>query len=214
MSVGLFKFSDENRFKCVLQAAVEAKGGLVFWSRNDELLGDNFAFASTQTVQAVFMEDWCYPVLAEIGARFAVPWINLFFQENAFWEYNLRLGDLLLDSFSVAPQELDNDPAEIVAWGGRPEVLASTWAVPVQRINRYMVNWRPGTAWSEEHQREVFGYWRKGKAYPDDEYEYGDIWQAVDFIHALGGEYPYNGTAGRVRPPPSGCWRQFAATGS
>ena len=206
MSIGLFKLSNPGRFKAEFEAIVEEKEGRVFWDRNDESLGEPFAFASTPMVQAIEMEDPCYRVFAALDSRFSGPWINLFLQENAFWEFSLRSGDQRLDRFSVTPQEWDEDPDFVEARKGHPEILASVWDVPVERIERYMVNWNPGMAWSDEHQREVYGYQINGKAYPEDEHSYGNVWQAIDFIHALGGEYPYNGTAGRIRLPPSGGW--------
>ncbi len=155
--VGLFKYFDQGAFKGLLESIVEVKGGQIFWGSDDQML-EPLAFASTATVQAVYMKDPCYHIFLALGLRLSVPWINLFFQEDSFWEFCLRIGDKECDKFSVAPQEWDEDPAEIEAWNGHPEVLASVWDVPVDRIARYMVNWQPGTLWSDVLQQEAGGY--------------------------------------------------------
>jgi hypothetical protein len=70
-------------------------------------------------------------------------------------------------------------------WRGDAQKLAALWQLPVERIDRYIVQW--GLYAIDE---DTFDYRLKGKAYPTDRFNYGNPDQMDDFLKALGGEFP------------------------
>jgi hypothetical protein len=82
------------------------------------------------------------------------------------------------------------DPSLLQERKGKPKLLAKLWGIPVERIERYLVNW------GYEDNPENDGMYRhklSGRAHPDDGYEYGDYHQFFDVLKALGGEEPVKG---------------------
>ena len=129
---------------------------------------------------------------------------------------HLFRGDQCMDTFSVCPQywsdppqataiifeggtikrfvskvfgpRLYKDPEEkLRTWSGKPDVLASLWGLPRERIERYLVNW--GFKIDPDDEM-TFEYTLTGRAYPDDEHDYGDYEQFFDVLRALGAVDP------------------------
>ena len=63
---------------------------------------------------------------------------------------------------------------------GRPELLAVAWGVPLESIERYVLQWD-----MEDPNNESSVITRPGKAYPTDKFEYGDYNQLFDFLEKL-----------------------------
>lgn len=72
---------------------------------------------------------------------------------------------------------------------GKPDILAKVWNIPQSGIENYLKAW----GWRvPEDDVGVFDTLLRGRAYPEDVYEYGDIWQMYDFLRALGALDPVN----------------------
>lgn len=122
-----------------------------------------------------------------IGELADCPWIELRIQEGTLWDYVLLKGLQLIDQFSVCPQYWDGGAIfdeSLRTWQGNPETLSQLWEIPVGAVSRYLVNW----GYNHDEDSDMFGL--NGRAYPSDEFEYGDYQQMWDFLRVLGGESP------------------------
>lgn len=125
-------------------------------------------------------------LMKELGRVLGSPRVAVLLQEKSFWELLVYLEDKCPIRFSTAPSEWGDYPPD--KYYGTPQDLARIWGVPAARIERYMVDWEPGEVWNKRLKMMSRTFLKKGKAYPEDEYEYGSEWQAYDFIRAMGGD--------------------------
>jgi hypothetical protein len=130
-------------------------------------------------------------LLTGVGRELDAAWITLFVQEGAIWEYALYRGDRCLDRFIVAPEYWDDSARFIAQRGGNPGVLSEAWGVPIERLQRYLVNWQ-----MRDIDDDTFEFGLTGKAYPEDRFDYGNFNQVFDFLRVLGGADPTNTLAG------------------
>lgn len=100
-------------------------------------------------------------MLTGVGRELDAAWITLFVQEGAIWEYALYRGDRCLDRFIVAPEYWDDSARFIAQRGGNPGVLSEAWGVPIERLQRYLVNWQ-----MRDIDDDTFEFGLTGKAYP------------------------------------------------
>lgn len=101
-------------------------------------------------------------------------------QGGEHWDYSLRLTGMQLDSFSTCPYAFADDNLIAMSQKGRPDMLAEAWDIPVASIERYLRPWReldPSDCSKNIEQT--------GKAYPTDEFEYGDYNQLFDLLKKL-----------------------------
>ncbi|MBI3920585.1 MAG: hypothetical protein HY318_04120 [Armatimonadetes bacterium] len=142
--------------------------------------------------------------------------------------------------YSSFPQYWGKDPEYLEQSRGNPELLAELWGIPLSKIDRYHLQW--GKRISEslgartaKKMRTPFitvertdldallhgeraKYSRAGKAYDSDNHEYGDYWQMLGFLRALGGARLLVHLAPRLmihlaplRLVPRSLWAQEAA---
>lgn len=189
LSMRVYQCKDADTFRQLLEQAAISLGGQVLWreGRGDQYLHYHFGqHTHTLTVPYVPLIEQFSEAVGDLTGK---PWLRLRIQEGSLWDYELVEGGQSLDLFSVCPEYWtypDVDPAEVDQWRGQPAVLAKAWNLPVQAIDRYLVNW----GYEVEGDDEGFHYARQGKAYPDDEAEYGDCLQVFDFLRRLGGSEP------------------------
>ena len=152
--------------------------------------------------------------MEKLGRKSGLPWIELRIQEGAIWDYALYQGDQCVDLFSVCPQYWSDPPQltvfsygsslkrmvfeafgsrryddmdeRLAEWKGKPAVLAELWGLPKARIERYLVNWGIAT----DPKEHTFQFTLSGRAYPDDQFEYGNYEQFFDMLRVLGGKEP------------------------
>ena len=207
MIITLFKNDDHERFvRAFEDAVVSERAGTIDWKPDPNAQArEAGAFVgwltSTGSVSSILVDEPCSDVMSKIAAKLQGPRINVFFQEKMIWEFGLICDGLLRVKFSVAPEEWGEvDPKRYV---GTPADLAELWSVPIERIERYMVNWQPTEVWNPEVEMMTRSYLLEGqKAYPEDQYGYGEMYQGLDFIRALGGENPQQGSKFWVYLPP------------
>lgn len=205
--ITLFKNHNHKSFVRAFDSAVKStRGGTIDWRPNPNAQArENGAFVgwatTTDSVSSIFVDAPCSDVTAGITKILKAPTIDVFFQENMFWEFSLEHEGSLRVNFSVAREEWGEINPE---WEvGSAADLAELWSVPIQQVEKYMVNWQPTEIWSPEMEMMTRSYRLHGqKAYPSDEYGYGEMYQGLDFIRALGGDNPQNGQKFWVYLPP------------
>ncbi|MBO4998054.1 MAG: hypothetical protein J6D02_08660 [Lachnospira sp.] len=106
-----------------------------------------------------------------INGKVLYPYIY----DDDFWGYYFYDKGQELDSFMAEP---DYFGEEQMGGTGNAELIAKSFGVPRESIEKYLM------PWSEEmYEEEAF-------AYEEDESGYCDCWQMADFMGKLG--YPYN----------------------
>ena len=113
------------------------------------------------------------------------------FQEGSLWDYSLFRGTERVDTFSVAPEYWegpeDVPDDQLRRWRGDAQKLAALWQLPVERIDRYIVQWG-----LYDIDEDTLDCRLKGKAYPADRSNYGnpdqiDEWECIlDRLRATG----------------------------
>lgn len=187
----LFRTADVAGFRRAFQDVARSLGGSIEWNRagRDEEL---FRTGISPTVQTLSLHGGgAWELLHPAAAALNVPWMDLRIDEEALWAYLLMVGADLIDRFSTLPQYWDHpkepDPAALAEYAGKPRLLAEVWQVPLERIERYFVNWGMQ---SDPDDSGVWDAVMTGKAYESDQHPYGDCRQMFDFLAALGGAIP------------------------
>ena len=93
---------------------------------------------------------------------------------------------LHVDNFSTLPEYWGGDLEWMATQRGKPELLARCWQIEQSKIENYLKPW----GFELDEDEGVINTTLRGKAYPTDQYEYGDIWQMADFLRALGAHDP------------------------
>lgn len=100
--------------------------------------------------------------------------LYLYIYDDDFWGYYFYDKGVKQDSFMTEP---DYFGEEQEGNAGNPELIAKSFGVKKEDIDRYL------TAWTEEMYEE------EAVAYESDECGYCDCWQMTDFMAKLG--FPY-----------------------
>jgi hypothetical protein len=200
LTLRLFKGPTQSDFEAAVARVARGHGGDVLWNTEPQFPCDDFRTSCLGNVHAAFLPyQWDgadYLLFAKIGETLNVPWIEARIQEGSHWDYSLYAGGEHLDTFSTLPEywvdmtSLDADDQELLnSRRGRPDLLAKAWNVPQSRIENYLKGW----GWNvPEGEEGIYETLLRGRAYPDDAYEYGDIWQLYDFVRTLGALDPMN----------------------
>jgi hypothetical protein len=117
-----------------------------------------------------------------LSERLGKPVFSFHIHDGDLWMYVLYDKGKVVDQFNPVPdywQELDD--TERHSWQGNPsEVARRVPGLTIEQISRYLKQWGD----------EVFESGERKKAYPTDQFYYGDDWQLVDFMAKLGLDYP------------------------
>ncbi|QDU63694.1 hypothetical protein Pan216_45750 [Planctomycetes bacterium Pan216] len=213
LTLTLFKGCSASELRDAIDQSALECGGKVFWKAGKGSPGVYLGLYHNDTTHSaiVYQEpaSWFFD---KVGGRLDIPWMELRGQEGSHWDYSLMKGSESLGAYSSYPQYWDDDPEFVKSHEGDPELLAKLWDVPLEKIDRYHLQWGEMLSESEFsltvekiHSEHVTverndletllkgarpKYARQGKAYPHDKHEYGDHWQMMDFLHALGGQDP------------------------
>ncbi len=208
MEIYLFKTTDPDLFQKKIEEAVAIKRrGSIKWNaserqiqkmKNDEFVG---CCNSSEGGSSLLIDTNCFDVISELANSLSSPLLSVMFQQKSFWEASLFAGRDQKIRFSTCPAQWGKDEAK--NYFCDPAVLADTWGVPVEKFERYLVDWGLTEVWVEEFKMMSPTYKRRGeKAYPSDTYEYGNLYQGFDFIRALGLANPEEGERFIVNLPP------------
>ena len=102
--------------------------------------------------------------------------------DEDLWMFQLFYKGELVTRFNPIPDYWQEDLSDTEAQSWQGDAAAVSNYVPglqAKEIEKYFVRWD----WDDDYEGEE-------KAYPEDEFEYGDCWQLVDFMEKLGLEYP------------------------
>lgn len=207
MNIYLFKHADPVIFKRLLEEAVIGiRQGSIEWqgSVNPEK-NSNFEYpgwvCSNHHVTSLLIDTNCFDVISSLAESLSSPLISVRFQEKSFWETSLYVGKETKISFSTSPTHWGE--AEAKKYFCDPAVLAEIWGVPVEKFDRYLVDWGLSEIWIEDLKMMSPTFVKRGeKAYPSDTYKYGDLYQGLDFMGALGASLPSDGGQFKVYLPP------------
>ncbi len=186
LTLRIYKGASPEEFRANAEHAALAIGARLKWDIPGE--GDNrFSLRSDAAVHTLFIShpDSDFVFCEELGRQSELPWIELRIQEGSLWDYTLYQGADVADHFSPWPEYWE-DPEEAMfreyktRWLGKPEILSRLWGVPVERLQRYLVQWVP------DYLESI----SKKKAYPGDRFAYGDYNQFYDMLTTLGGRDP------------------------
>lgn len=233
LTLTLLKGCSEQELRGAIEVAVGELNGRVSWG-SDDPAGVFLGVSSREDIHSVHLGYWeSHSLLKRVGARLGCVWIEARIQVSSHWDYSLMRGKENLHNFSTLPEHFSRDPEHLRRFRGDPEELAVEWGVPLERITGYLKQWGDdGEVWEEgalPGMRSVgvdpetgdvamrAGVRRTqhvlaGKAYPTDEYGYGDFWQLLDFVRALGGDQPpawSPGEMGGRNPQPGARHRLF-----
>ncbi|WP_038159737.1 hypothetical protein [Verrucomicrobium sp. BvORR106] len=136
-----------------------------------------------------------------------LDFLAITFMDDDCWSYALTQAGKPVDRFATLP---DHDtPFELRdTVKGDPAKLEAVLGIDPKVSTKYLRWWRTPqdtTGWSEEKEDEYFDQLDNldnppGKANEGDEAEYGDAWQMLDFVRAIGGLWP---------PKNDGRWIQY-----
>ena len=208
MDISLFKNKDPLLFLEVFDDAVKTvRNGTVYWdvpkNREAEMGRETKVgwLITRGNVSSILVDAPCSSVMTAIAQTLESPELVVLFQEKNFWELLLYIDQLLKIKFSTAPAQWGKfDPSKYI---GTPQDLSKIWGVPVERIERYMVDWGLTEVWVEKYKVMSPAYKMRGqKAYQNDEFGYGELYQGYDFVKALGGTLPQEGKKFFVHLPP------------
>ncbi len=134
---------------------------------------------NTTVVYPNYFEEWDV-ASAFLSKDLQASVFSLHIHDEDLWMFELYHDGERVTGFNPLPDYFDEDIAEeeIKHWQGDAQVVSQY--VPElnpESIEKYLVRWD----WEDEG--EV-------KAYPEDEFGYGDCWQLVDFMEKVGLQYP------------------------
>ena len=186
-SVYVFKGPTTEQFRDAAHAVVEGLGGKLDWDARPEPINARLLTSHNGNVHAAYIHCEGYKVAMGIGSTLETPWINVRIQEGTLWDYSLYRADLHLDSFSTMPEYWEEDDEDWLATQrGNPKLLAECWQLDTAYFENYLKPW----GYEVDEDEGVINTSLRGKAYPRDNFEYGDIWQMTDFLRALGAHDP------------------------
>lgn len=117
------------------------------------------------------------------------PVFSLHIHDSDLWTYVLFVDGEPIDQFNPLPEywgELSEE--EFVAWRGSAAIVAKhVPGLAAEDITRYFADWNP-----------ILDHDKREKAYPDDEFCYGDDWQLCDFMRRVGLTFPIDERGNRL----------------
>lgn len=161
--------------------ALSVDGGLT--ADNEEDDHPNLAIISGQTSHTTII----YPndfvewddASAFLSRDLQTSVFSFHIHDEDLWMFQLFYKGELVSRFNPVPdywQDLISEQ-EIESWqGDAQKVKEYVPGLEVNSIDKYFIRW------------DDLG--EEEKAYPEDEFEYGDCWQVVDFMEKLGLKYP------------------------
>jgi len=119
-----------------------------------------------------------------LSAQLNKPVFSFHIHDGDLWMYLLYENGVVIDQFNPIPDywnELDEEERD--SWrGNAAELVRRIPGLSEEQISKYLVQWGDDVLESEERK----------KAYPTDQFYYGDDWQLVDFMGKLGLDYPFD----------------------
>lgn len=186
-SVYVFKGPTLLEFQKGFCDVVREFGGRCDWDEHPSGIESKLLTSHNDNVHAAYIDWQGYQIAIALGQNLGIPWINVRIQEGSLWDYSLYQGSENLDNFSTMPEYWEDDPEFLASWRGQAAILSKAWSIEKSHVENYLRPWYGGV---DEDDCIVHNPELAGRAYPDDQFEYGDIWQMTDFLRALGAHDP------------------------
>lgn len=197
-SLFVFRRPTLTEFREAMERVVTKLGGQLDWDSHPPAEEAALLTSHAPNTHAAVISTHEHEIASGVAEMLGIVWMHLRIQEGALWDYSLYDGRRQIHNFSTLPEYWDDEPSFIERHRGNPEELARLWELPQSTIERYLKPW----GYVLDKEDGIFETKLRGKAYPTDECEYGQIWQMADFLRALGVQYPGNG-------PPHGTSRKL-----
>lgn len=187
---------DEESVIGSLRSYAEDRGGLLEEAEPAEDHTSRLIVSSgISGVTALFPDsflDWD-DAAQSLSERLGTPVFSFHIHDSDLWMYLLFDSGEFVDQFNPVPdywEELED--FERLQWEGDPEVVARCVpGVSMGQVSRYLRIWG----------NEIFESAERRKAYPTDQFYYGDDWQLVDFMRVLGLDFPLDDKEGPLGNP-------------
>jgi hypothetical protein len=123
-----------------------------------------------------------------LSATLSKPVFSLHIHDGDLWMYLLFSSGQEVDRFNSVPEYWEELPeAELASWSGDASAICRYWpGINEEQISHYLVPW--DEAEDEDEENEEAG----PKAYPNDKYGVGEVWQVIDFMAKLDLDYPFD----------------------
>lgn len=148
------------------------------------LKADDFKYHNYKDAIGILFNDGAAgfePLAQVLSVKLKTPVLLLYIYDDDFWGYYFYDRGLKLDSFCPIPDYFDEEASEAEKCKGDAGVISKYFEADPKEIEGYLIRWTD----------ELLGE-AEIKAYPDDEFCYGDCWQMADFMKRLGYPYEYD----------------------
>ncbi len=134
--------------------------------------------SNTSVFYPAGLEQW-FELSQHLSYRLQKPVFSFHIHDEDFWMYYLFHKGEEVGHFNPVSEYWGTlSPEEKILWSGDPQLISQLVPdVHPSSIEKYLVEWDVSKNVQE-------------KAYPDDEYTFGDCWQMCDFMRKIGLSYP------------------------
>jgi hypothetical protein len=212
IQIHVFKNATLEGFRSASDQIAERIGRTISWNTNppDEI--DDFRLVANENAVAVFLKHGYAPCLTEIAESLKATWMSVRMQEGELWDYSLYRGETHIHTFITWPTYWGMKRLSRQAIRNVLDELCHEWGCSRSRVEKYLVQWKAQRPWYSYafwwitwfYPRPLVissGHWYfrmfmlvdtvpKGRAYDSDKAEYGDCWQMMDFLRAIGAPNP------------------------
>ncbi len=212
IQIHVFKGITLDAFQAAADEVAERIGRTILWNTKASDRKDDFLLAANEKSVAVFMNRSEDLSLAEVAKSLKATWMIVRMQEGELWDYSLYRGETHVHTFSTYPTYWGMKRLSRQAVRNVLDELCREWGCSRTCVAKYLVQWKAQRPWysyvfwwitwfyprplviSSDHW-----YFRmfmlvdtipKGKAYESDKAEYGDCWQMMDYLRAIGASDP------------------------
>ncbi len=185
-SVYVYKGLTLEEFRGAIESVATELKGQIAWDEHPQPFSAGLLTSHHGRVHAAYFSQGDFEFAKRVGSRVDGPWINVRIQEGSLWDYSLYQGPAHVQNFSTWPEYWgETDRKWLQAQRGNAAQLAEIWQIEPANIANYLLPWKYRSL-----RRGGMRVARRGKAYEQDQFEYGDIWQMTDFLRALGAHDP------------------------
>ena len=210
--IHVFKGVTLEGFHSASAQVAESTGRTISWNAKPLDRNDDCLLAANENAVAVFLACGYHPFLSEVAKSLKATWISARMQEGELWDYSLFRGADHIHTFSTYPTYWGMKRLSRQAVRNVLDELCRDWSCSRACVEKYFVQWKAQRPWysyafwwitwfyprplvilSDHWYFRMFmlvEIWPKGKAYDTDKAEYGDCWQMMDFLRALGAPVP------------------------
>lgn len=212
IQIHVFKGATLDGFRSAADQVAERIGRTISWNTKPLDKRNDFLLAANENSVAVFLKRGDAPFLTEVAKLLKATWLSVRMQEGELWHHSLYHGDVHIHTFSTYPAYSGIKRLSRQALRNVLDELCGEWGCSRACVEKYLVQWKAQwpwysyafwwITWCYPRPTVIFSnhwYFRmfmlvdtspKGKAYASDKAEYGDCWQMMDFLRAIGAPSP------------------------